>query len=427
MQSAFPVAGDRPVRLRAAVPRPLFIGGFEPVRSLLLRLSLTLARGELVPGRPLQPLFVAAIRSDETLGRPAAIFAVHAGCTNSSFHTRPMTLPEAFPVRAPSEPPPPLPDSQHGFHELSDAADWPEGEVGSECVDSALEAGLKAVRPWLPRLRTSTAGVWSAATLLWASAPPRQIQMPDGGAAILDEAPLTVVAMRVPELSLPGSEAGEPALTRLRMVHRKLLPPSVRYPTSATWERVGELPAVLDLLARRPGGEPAGFSLSAESGADGGLVVIGYAPPNRRALRSVAIPLALLARPSAERLVWALPPSWSRVEEVQLTTEVTLARMRLEPVREGWGLTEWTEEVLGRGPFLRGLTMHDDRAVAVAGLNQARLQRFDWQPAGSGRVLTTVVTGIAGADGFSLVVDEPLHDPSVHVDPGQLLDRIEVT
>ena len=64
--------------------------------------------------------------------------------------------------------------------------------------------------------------------------------------------------------------------------------------------------------------------------------------------------------------------------------------------------------VFARAPFLRDARDWENREVHVPGVTTARLSRFDWQPAGRGRMLTTVVTGLAGQNGFSFVLEVPL-------------------
>jgi hypothetical protein len=62
----------------------------------------------------------------------------------------------------------------------------------------------------------------------------------------------------------------------------------------------------------------------------------------------------------------------------------------------------------------------------VRGVDEARLQRFDWQPSGRGRLLTTVVTGITGDHGFSFVLEVPLQSEGPLVDPDAVLASVEV-
>jgi hypothetical protein len=120
-----------------------------------------------------------------------------------------------------------------------------------------------------------------------------------------------------------------------------------------------------------------------------------------------------------------VPGKWSATEELQVTTETLQAFIRLEPLPPGTGLEERNGEV-ARAPFLRDLRQLGDRAVFVRGLDEARLQRFDWQPSASDRLLTTVVTGITGGHGFSFVLEVPLQVEGPPVDPDAILASVEV-
>ena len=68
------------------------------------------------------------------------------------------------------------------------------------------------------------------------------------------------------------------------------------------------------------------------------------------------------------------------------------------------------------------------RDVTVPGGRDARHHRFHWQPPGRGRLLTTVVTGLAGDEGFSFVFEVPLEsDPDILLaDPDAILNWISV-
>ena len=103
-----------------------------------------------------------------------------------------------------------------------------------------------------------------------------------------------------------------------------------------------------------------------------------------------------------------------------------LALAALEPLRPGQTLAEWTDVVYRRAPFLRGMQRLGDRPVTVRGVDEAWMSRFDWQPSGRGRTLTTVVTGVAGGDGFSFSVDVPFEGEHLLLDPDAILALIEV-
>ena len=325
-----------------------------------------------------------------------------------------------FPARAvPGQPPPPLP--REPFPPVTSIPDtW--GPV----VDPALDAGLVGLVSRPARLRAAATTQCSVTSLLHATAPRRHTPGPD--VAFLDESPLTVTAAHLPLDSLPDAPPGVDLLSRLRMVHRKLLPEFARQPRSASWATAGGHDAVLDLFTP-PLVDPRvnGFSLAAAVGDDAGLLVVGWSRPDRsEVLRRVALPLGPLARQDDTGLVWAALPGWTLREELQVTTATTLARAELESLPPGWGLHEWTAEVFDRAPFLRDRRSLGERAVQVRGLDHAWMSRFDWQPSGRGRTVTTVVTGIAGRDGFSFVVDVPLGSDDLLLDPDALLGLVEV-
>ena len=82
--------------------------------------------------------------------------------------------------------------------------------------------------------------------------------------------------------------------------------------------------------------------------------------------------------------------------------------------------------MFARAGFLRDLRMHADRPVPVRGVAEARLRRFDWQPMGGGRLLTTVVTGVTAGEAFSLVADVPFAGEDLLLDVDTLLQMVEV-
>ncbi len=242
-------------------------------------------------------------------------------------------------------------------------------------------------------------------------APSRHTEGPD--IAFLDEQSLTVTGLRAPEQALPEAPAGTPLLSRLRMLHERFLPRLPYLPLTAEWIDLDGAPAVLDYLGLRPGGVPTAFSIAADLGDDTGAVAFGSAPTARSAtLTDVAVPLAKRLSATHDRLTWVLPAGWTWSEELQLVSESDIARVRLEPMPPGWGLAEWTRDVYAQAPFLRDLRPLGEREVTIPGVDGANLSRFDWQPSGQGRVLTNVVIGLAGHDGFSLVLETPFETGS---------------
>jgi hypothetical protein len=259
------------------------------------------------------------------------------------------------------------------------------------------------------------------------TAPSRHTEGPD--IAFLEEQSLAVTGLRASEPALPDAPAGTPLLSRLRVLHERFLPRLPYLPLNAEWTDLDGAPAVLDYLGLQPGGVPTAFSISADLGDGRGAVAFGSAPASRSAtLTEVAVPLAKRLSAADDRLTWVLPAGWSWSEELQLVSETAIARVRLEPMPPGWGLAEWTRDVFARAPFLRDLRPLGDREVTIPGVAGAQLSRFDWQPPGQPRVLTNVVTGLTGRDGFSLVLEIPFEfGPEFHtMSPDAVLGMVSV-
>ena len=300
----------------------------------------------------------------------------------------------------------------------------PITDLGDDAVDPALGNGFAGLVDRPTRLRAASSPEWSTVTLVRADGPMRHTSRQP--VAFYDERPLALTVVRIPVDSLPDAPPGTDLLSRLRMVHRKLIPGYVQRPVDATWQQLGGRPAVLDRLCQPAGGRICGFSL-ATTIDDGGLLATGWAPPDRtETLERVAIPLASLARSDEGGLAWATLPLWSTREELQISTSSVLATATLEPLRPGQTLTEWTDVVYRRAPFLRGMQRLGDRPVTVRGVDEAWMSRFDWQPAGRGRSLTTLVTGTSRGDGFSFSVEVPLEGEHLLLDPDAILAMIEV-
>ena len=140
-----------------------------------------------------------------------------------------------------------------------------------------------------------------------------------------------------------------------------------------------------------------------------------------RLLQQAAGPIA------SAPLSWVAPPEWAATEELQLSTETTLAVVRLTPLWDGADLAQWEDQELTRGPFLRGRRDHEARDVHVAGLAAARLYRFDWQPSGRSRTLTTLCLGVTAGDsgrdpmGFTMTIEKPLSDEALAEPADQVL------
>lgn len=300
---------------------------------------------------------------------------------------------------------------------------------------------------WAARLRCAPPPEWAVVRHLRLESGYRVRE--DRGRRLLlaDEGTARLVATVLDVRSLPAEGILHHPISRLRLLHERLLSVAGLRPGAARWTTVlshdfglDELldgagrPAVLDELLD-DWGRPAGFSVACDTGmssspisatgaADGSpllVVVAGAADPLRSGALAHAERLARalwvrsggdLNDPSADVWTWVRPPGWTAVEELELTTETTLVRVRLEPVPPGTTLEEWERDVADRSPFLRERRDHDRSTVTVDGLTAARVHVFDWQPSGRGRLLTTTCTGVADDPvdpvGFSLVTETDL-------------------
>jgi hypothetical protein len=317
---------------------------------------------------------------------------------------------------APGRPPPPLPRGNFSGSPPQDS--W------APLVDPALENGLAGLADRTARLRTDRVPGWSTVALLHACAPCRHGS--GSHPSFADECSLTLTAARIPADALPDAPPGTHLLSRLRMVHRRLLPVQQR-PVDASWQHLGGRAAVLDRMTDANGRRLCAFSLAAALGTDEGLVAVGWSPASRsETLERVGLPLATLARPDGTGLAWAQLPGWRSREELKITTSSVVAQVTLEPLVPGTDPPGWTDVVFSRAPFLRDLRPLGNRAVAVRGVEATCLRTFDWQPPGRGRVLTTVVTGVTAGEGFSLVVDVPFEGRELFLDPDAVLAMVEV-
>src|SRR5215208_2392613 len=196
-------------------------------------------------------------------------------------------FPEFPAPAAPGLPPPPLPSLPPFFGSVIT-------DLGDDVVDPALSEGFDGLVERPARLHALPSDEWSTVILLKAEGPMRHTRSPRP--AFWDEAALGVTVVRIPADSLPDAPAGTDLLSRLRMVHRKLVPSFAHRPVDATWQRLDGRTAVLDRLANTDGGRVCGFSLAAAMD-DGGLLAVGWCPPDRsEALQKVALPLAGLVR-----------------------------------------------------------------------------------------------------------------------------------
>ena len=383
----------------------------------------------------------------------------------------PSQAPDPFPDPAvPGVPPPPLParrlfsdaattrpDARHvtqpdaRYHDpaieglravLGDpGTPGPPGRPGGHRGELLDPVDLVAEHRWRTRLACAPPAGWAAVRLLTLDALPRWV-VGDPPAMLIEDDSCQLVAALLDVRSLPSAGQRHPPLSRLRLLHERLLTAPALVPGSTRWSTLLGADGVLDELVAARSGLPAAFSLAADTGLPLGdegasllAVVAGTAPPHRS---------AVLARPEevAAHLdqppgplegippTWISPPGWTRTEELQLTTEELLVRVRLEPVAPGTDLDQWEQELFDRAPYLRDRRPLGRRDVAVAGLSEARMHRFDWQPSGRGRMLTNVCVGVThrAADpvGFSLVAEIGLDDDHIDLQPDDLLSRVRV-
>ena len=166
---------------------------------------------------------------------------------------------DAFPAACvPGRPPPPLP----GVPPFSAT---PLSAGPGPLDDRALDNGLAGLHSWHARVHVASSE-WSATTLLRAEArgsrgrsrAPRSLSWRSPGWRHRRRGPAGVAARAPP---------GTPLLSRLRMLHRRVLPAFAARPAGASWQRLDGHDAVLDLLSQPSGGPVTGFSLAAEIGA----------------------------------------------------------------------------------------------------------------------------------------------------------------
>lgn len=80
---------------------------------------------------------------------------------------------------------------------------------------------------------------------------------------------------------------------------------------------------------------------------------------------------------------------------------------------------------LPTGPFLRGAVELGARTVALAGFGPVSVERFDWQPSGSERLLTTIASGVSQGHGFWFALHVAMETGDVFMtDPTPLVTSI---
>ncbi|WP_392544430.1 biotin/lipoyl-containing protein [Oryzobacter telluris] len=302
---------------------------------------------------------------------------------------------------------------------------------------------------WTARLSCSPPPDWAVVRLLRLEA---GLRVRDDGASralLLEDGACRLVAALLDVRSLPSDGILHRPVPRLRLLHERLLPVPTLTPRSSRWSTLLGVDAVLDELDDAWTGLPSTFSVACDTGlAAGGAtatgtpegpallaVVAGVAPSHRAGVLAHAQALAAeLRQPegpmAASPPTWVAPPGWHAVEELQLTTETFLARVTLEPLAPGTTLDEWEGEQFARAPFLRDRRELGMREPTVDGLAATRLRRFDWQPSGRGRLLTTVCVGVtddpSGPLGFAFVADVDLTGGDLDVQPDEVLRWLRV-
>lgn len=355
-----------------------------------------------------------------------------------------------FPAAAePDLPPPPLPGTRR--IDLVEATSEPGGGVpGQRTTDGPLEALTRTAQApdtahaWHARLVATPHPDWAALRLLRLRPGMRTVESARGKALLEEDGVCEVVAALLDVRSLPAAGILHPPLSRLRMLHQRLLPVPPGVPVDAAWSRLLDAPAVHDRFADPATRLPSGFSIAGvRDAADGDgpatlAVVTATAPAYRTAVVGHADTLARRlvqpGRPLGEvPPTWVAPPGWTAVEELQLTTPTAAVTVRLTPLWPGAAQEDWEAHEFARAPFLRGLRPLGLRDVAVPGLiAPARLHRFDWQPSGASRTLTTACFGIAAGEpdgvpfGFSMVSEVPLAAEDGTLQPDEVLARLRV-
>ncbi|MBO3738744.1 hypothetical protein [Actinoplanes flavus] len=267
--------------------------------------------------------------------------------------------------------------------------------------DPARHLDPAAIRPWPGLLSIDVGDEWAVSSVRRLTAPMRT-----SGRALLDEESFSLLRAVAPDRALdPADSPGLPVAERLRR----------RFgggPAAGDGEpcRIGSLPGRCDRLHERTGA-PRGFLLSAGTGeADPagsplGLVVSATGPSSRYdTVASTGWRLATTTAPGAPAHHWVRVSGWQWTETLRLdagdrTVIVSAERTWAEDLRQ------WTDDVFARGPFPRGMRMLGERPVHVEGLPGARMHRFDWQPSGMARLLTTMVVGVRDGVGFQMTME----------------------
>ncbi len=371
---------------------------------------------------------------------PLAVAALAPQPSGQSPASGPADPPEAAGFPAPSVPgqaPTRLPDPPHRHwdpHPLPPLGAWRD-----PVVDTPDEQRRAHVETWAARLLVLPPDGWAVSHHLHATAGHLFKLRDDGTSIIADQHLLRMTAIYIDTDSLPSAGAGEPVLSRMRVLHRRAFGAgdwrAVREPE---WRSLQGRPAVLDHFGQ-DGPERWGFSLATDLGDGHGAVVIAGGPPLRADALDVALEsastLELTPGPEGRRLPrWRIGSGWNAGEEVQVSTEEVVAMVTLKlvpPVYAGLAgiakLDAWEDWVFQTSNPARGARSLGNREVHVDGLDVARLLRFDYQPSGRGRAIVNLVVGLVGEDtGFTFVMESWAGAEAAYIQPDLLLERISV-
>ncbi|HQF95112.1 MAG TPA: hypothetical protein PLS46_13185 [Microthrixaceae bacterium] len=318
----------------------------------------------------------------------------------------------------------------------------PEWEALTQDPASGLRAGDAR---WIrTRMSAHPLEGWSAAGSLLLTGPTRTaspdaqifgqelIVLPDNRGYLLhDEQRLRFHARRIRRHSLDPDPTPMPMpmLSRLRALHLRTLPeaPAAR---ACDWYPTSGVNGVLDRFGGAHDGPLTAFQLSAVLGDEEGLVVSGSGPAGRaQVVHELGIPLAgsvVVDDLASSGFWWRCPDGFTVTEQLDFSTPTLTAFAELEAF--AGSTDEWRDTVFRRGPFLRDAVTLVDRVIDLEGFGPVRIERFDWQPPASDRLVTTLAHGVAGGLGFWFAMHIALHAPDAALlaQPDALLTSIRV-
>ncbi len=307
--------------------------------------------------------------------------------------------------------------------------------------DPAALVTQETLTQYRTRLTATPPDPWVASSTLTLRCPSRSRQSPDGQLHLLQEAPIKATAARIRRHSLEPDPTPAPLLDRLRMLHARLLPASTVGTDGrvSPWFPVAARPITLasgedgveDSFSELPGDDPSAWQASVAVDDHEGLVATIGGPGERRdAMRAAAVVLGGLRLEGLDDpgFSWVVPHMWGVEENLLLSIGVLDAQVKLERLREGWGHDDWVQESFNRAPFLRDRYQLGRRDVQVNGMGAGEMLRFDWQPSGRGRLLTSVAWAVRDGYGFMFTLEVSLEaaEDLLLTDPDELLASVEV-